>query len=1141
MITVDRATFEQSQETIFRAVQPRCQTVLSSSHDARSLGRNLQSYLVTVKDVFGPIPRAPTSVDAVTAGLSNQLSLLDHDRDPFLPAAIGANDDDHDLFARLSPRPARTAVHDTLPSPPATLVPSSTFLDRQLAEYMLFPLFHVLKSKSLPSLSQAAVEAFLELLEYIWLRMPSDAVEFTPDGGTMDPIHVDTLHNCLLAVSLYASATAPRASPDVPLVTTTEEIKSKAVRLLLTVFRNGRDGPACMSRRFRTGTTKGASAPLISLRDFLASQHGHMVTTFIHSHLVEVVERDALPSLRLAALDAMRVLLLETDTDPDMLAPVLPKTASVLAGLTQVPKVGAPILGSALRLLGDLIAATLIRKFADTSSDQGDQWAALVKRAAKADQLATDAKSAVPPSSTASTAPALRVTRDDAWRQETAIRLHSLLVVALDAVARHDHPDVHIAGLDMAGTLLTKCSNDLAATRTELFMFTARHVISTFPTVRDAAQRVLTTLARRIVNSIDSFEYMTQALDRAVGDLKDVVLKSDDVKPVYLRAVSGCLLSWTVDAELQAHAEQPIRAALLCQLDPLLREFVRLLRIDDINPLRSEVGAPFDRWNFVGFHAKDVYDAVRQLVNAVVRMCDNSFTTALLQILGGTRSLTDDDGVDRAETDKFAIYALLNLALDVECFEPVVLEYFERLHDATNPLELAFIIEGLSVVQLPNYTTFLAHHLHAVLAFYSSSHRALQSCATACLDHLVRVLECVSLDDLLARSADYLVHSIQVQFQYADLHPGTAHLFRSVIRVSGARAIPWLRAGVVLVLDALGRHMGSDVLWREFVQVLLEFVKVVPTPDMNKSGNRPVTGEQVKSVPERWRNVSPWLLQQYRYQLAPPPKSPVDDRNPADEPIDTDGAGAMDLDPDAEPKLPPEIDVLLTILQHTRNLLGAATPRVRHELLVLIAHAFPKLAGYDRHTNPEIYRILNVVSLASIPPSAPYLRESTLRALTAMARQSPDYGASKVKERYLADIIALIDQFESTIALETVAAMVADVPVEFHHCSARDAELLVPALLHGASKWTGEPALEEHVVAIVERLLAHPRTRDAAWFALVVGMGPDAGWSDASMVAVAQRMPALPLRVRRAESKEWVKSRLGTALCALAERLPMSY
>ncbi|KAJ3369137.1 TEL2-interacting protein 1 [Allomyces arbusculus] len=1075
--------------------------------------------------------------------MRTNLSLLDHDRDPFLPAAIGTNDDDLDVFARLDPRPpARAAVHNTLPSPPATLVPSSTFLDRQLAEYMLFPLFHVLKSTSLPNLSQAAVEAFLGLLEYIWLRVPSDAVEFTPDGGTMDPMHVDTLHNYLLAVSLYASATAPRASPDAPPVATTEEIKLKAVQLLLAVFRNGRDRPACMSRRFRTDASKGTPALLISLRDFLASQHGRMVTTYIHSHLVEIVERDALASLRLAALDAMRVLLLETDTDPDMLAPVLPKTASVLVGLTQAPKVGAPILGSGLRLLGDLIAATLARKIANRPpNDLGDQWAALVKRTARADQPATGTKTAAPQSSTASTAPALWVTRDDAWRQETAIRLHSLLTVAIDAVARQDHPDAHIAGLDMAGTLLTKCSNDLAATRTALFMFTARHVISTFPTVRDAAQRVMVMLARRIVDGVDSFGYMTQALDRAVADMHDLLLKSDDVKPVYLRAVSGCLLSWTVNVELQAYVEQPIRAALQCQLDPLLRELVRLLRLDDTDPLRSEVGVPFDRWNFVGFHAKDVYDAVRQLVHTVVRVDDNSFTAALLHILGGTRSLTDDDGVDRVETDKLAIYALLNLVLEVECFEPVVFEYFERLHDATIPLELAFIIEGLSVVELPNYTTFLAHHLHAVLAFYSSSHRALQSCATACLDHLVRVLESTSLDDLLARSADYLVHSIQVQFQYADLHPGTAHLFRSVIRVSGARAIPWLRAGVVLVLDALGRHMENEVLWREFVQVLLEFVKVVPTPDPDESGNQPVTGEEMEGFPERWQNVSPWLQQQYRYQLAPPANSPLDDRDPADEPIDTDGAGAMDTDPDAEPKLPPEIDVLLTILQHARNLLGAATPRVRHELLVLIAHAFPKLTGYDRQTNPEIYRIQNVVSLASIPPYAPYLRESTLRALTAMARQSPDYGASKVKERYLVDIVALIDQFASTTALETIAAVVADVPAAFHHCSARDAELLVPVLLHGASKWAGEPAPSTHMVAILERLLAHPLTRDATWFALVAGMGPNAGWSDASIIAVAQRMPTPPLQTRRAVSKEWLKSRLGCALRALAERLSMSH
>ncbi|KAJ3367017.1 TEL2-interacting protein 1 [Allomyces javanicus] len=1106
------------------------------------MGRHLQSYLATVKDVFGPLPCAPTSIDVVTADLASQLSLLDHDRDPFLPAAIGTNDDDLDVFARLDPRPpARTAVHSTLPSPPATLVPSSTFLDRQLAEYMLFPLFHVLKSKSLPNLSQAAVEAFLELLEYIWLRVPSDAVEFTPGGGTMDPMHVDTLHNYLLAVSLYVSAAAPRASLDTPPVTTTEEIKSKAVRLLLAVFRNGRDGPACMSRRFRTGTTKGAPAPLISLRDFLASQHGRMVTTYIHSHLVEIVERDALPSLRLAALDAMRVLLLETDTDPDMLAPVLPKTASVLVGLTQASKVGAPILGSALRLLSDLITAALARNIANMpSNDLSNQWAALVQRAAQADQPGGGSKATAEPSSTASTTPTLRVTRDDTWRQETAIRLHSLLTVALDAVARHDHPDVHIAGLDMAGTLLTKCSNDLAAARTALFMFTARQIISPFPTVRDAAQRVMAMLARRIVNGIDSFEYMTQALDRAVADLQDVVLKSDDVKPVYLRAISGCLLSWTVNAELQAYVEQPIRAALQCQLDPLLRELVRLLRIDDADPLRSEVGAPFDRWNCVGFHAKDVYDAVRQLVHAVVRVGGNELTTAVLRVLGGTRFLTGGDGVDRGKTDKFAVLILLNLALEVECFEPVVFEYLERLHDATNPLELAFIIEGLSVVRLPNYTAFLAHHLHAVLAFYSSSHRALQSCATACLDHLVRVLECRSLDDLLARSGDYLVHSIQVQLQYADLHPGTAHLFRSVIRVSGARAIPWLRTGVVLVLDALGRHMGNNVLWREFVQVLLEFVKVVPTPDLANASKGSTAG-QVEGVSERWRNVSPWLLQQYRYQLAPPPKSPLDEHEPTGEPLDTDGPGDMEMDTDAEPKLPLEIDVLLTILQHARNLLGAATLRVRHELLVLIAHAFPKLAGYDRQTNPEIYRILNVVSLASIPPSAPYLRESTLRAFTAMATQSPDYGASNVKERYLTDIVALIDQFASKVALETVAAVVADVPAAFHHCSARDAEVLVPALLHGASKWAGEPALEAHVVAIVGRLLAHPRTRDATWFALVAGLGPDAGWSDPSAVAVAQRIPVGPLRTRRAAGKEWVKSRLGTALCALAERLPMSH
>ena len=103
-----------------------------------------------------------------------------------------------------------------------------------------------------------------------------------------------------------------------------------------------------------------------------------------------------------------------------------------------------------------------------------------------------------------------------------------------------------------------------------------------------------------------------------------------------------------------------------------------------------------------------------------------------------------------------------------------------------------------------SYRPELMESLYPVLSLLGSQNGSLQHHAMTALDLLARACQYLSVTDMLVDNVDYLVNSIALKLNSSNLAPQAPQVLLMMVRLCGARLIPYLDdliGGIFMALD----------------------------------------------------------------------------------------------------------------------------------------------------------------------------------------------------------------------------------------------------------------------------------------------------------------------------------------------------
>lgn len=306
----------------------------------------------------------------------------------------------------------------------------------------------------------------------------------------------------------------------------------------------------------------------------------------------------------------------------------------------------------------------------------------------------------------------------------------------------------------------------------------------------------------------------------------------------------------------------------------------------------------------------------------------------------------------------------------------------------------ALSLEGL-VLQAQqlgqNFRPELLETLYPVLSFLGSSQAGLQSHAVVALNLLAEACEYNDVSTMLVDNVDYLINAISLKLTYGDVSPQAAQVLLMMVRLCGARVIPYLDDMILSIFDVLDQYHGYPKL----VEMLFEVLNVIVDEGAKQPRLAIASGKKAPNHGKTPFQTSSFKdiiddLKRYKERLkradfehnpseTPPeshPKRPWTSKldNPstveqASEPISpklsSSPSSASSQHPEPEPQ--PENDkpaplskshsLLLSILTATPPHLSSPSPRVRLTILRLIKRIAPLLSVDEDSFLPSINAI----------------------------------------------------------------------------------------------------------------------------------------------------------------------------------------
>ena len=376
--------------------------------------------------------------------------------------------------------------------------------------------------------------------------------------------------------------------------------------------------------------------------------------------------------------------------------------------------------------------------------------------------------------------------------------------------------------------------------------------------------------------------------------------------------------------------------------------------------------------------------------------------------------LLDDESSFGSNTEHYIDFGAYTQDLELESLEDVYSVSLDLLAQPAGEQGEDWRLQalGLEAVALQarrqrlDFRPELMDALYPVVERIGSSHLALREHAMTCLNILSIACGYDSSSDLVIDNVDYMVNAVALKLNTFDISPQAPRVLLMMVKLCGPSLIPYLDDLVESIFAALACFHGYPRLVESLFSVLGAIVD-----EGNKSAGPVLLGEA--EVIHQKKRYSPLTVTDLAEALKFPKSIGLNDEDqiqPLSMAADTEGSSAEDRTKEEEPgqneaqeATPPPPTKTYTTVQAIARLgqhhLTNDSPMLRRQLLQLTATACSTLSRNEDQFLPLVNDIWPVVVKRLYDPE-PYVSVAAAGAVSTMCECAGDFISSRIESEW---------------------------------------------------------------------------------------------------------------------------------------------
>ncbi|KAK3375046.1 armadillo-type protein [Podospora didyma] len=317
--------------------------------------------------------------------------------------------------------------------------------------------------------------------------------------------------------------------------------------------------------------------------------------------------------------------------------------------------------------------------------------------------------------------------------------------------------------------------------------------------------------------------------------------------------------------------------------------------------------------------------------------------------------------------------------------------------------------------------------LYPITTFLGSQVPQLRRHAITTLNMMAASCGYESVPELIVDNADYMVNSVSLRLNTFDISPSSIKVLTMMVRLTGPKLIPFLDDVVAAIFAALDNFHGYPAFVESLFSVLSEVVTQGVKSDMlllEDSTTKPVDHRKRKPESDGIPGILETLEKRAKRariamdeesearEINGHPKEPwgpeksqaksiLDSLEPGQDGVDSEDNGDQSSSAVEKPKQPntATYNLLTRVLSLTQHYLTSPTPTLRKSLLDLVATVSPALAPDENAFLPLVNAVWPVV-ISRLHDSEPFVAIAASKALAALCGAAGDFLATRFKTEW---------------------------------------------------------------------------------------------------------------------------------------------
>ncbi|KAF2836719.1 ARM repeat-containing protein [Patellaria atrata CBS 101060] len=345
--------------------------------------------------------------------------------------------------------------------------------------------------------------------------------------------------------------------------------------------------------------------------------------------------------------------------------------------------------------------------------------------------------------------------------------------------------------------------------------------------------------------------------------------------------------------------------------------------------------------------------------------------------------------------------------------------------DATSSEESDWRLQSLALEVLAlqsqeygeNFRGELVDALYPVVHLIGSSNQALRKHAMTCLDIMSTACGYIKASDMIIANADYLVNAVALKLNSFDISPQAPQVLLMMIKLSGPNLLPYLDDLIGSIFAALENFHGYPKL----VELLFSVLRGI-AEEGAKNEHLAITDSHIKSqepVEVQSTSISGLVELIKRNQKRAysdedktvldlqsmedaVPRRPWKELRAGEGSDENDQAKEEDEVPptdaaEPQPPAPKTYELLLKISLLTQHYLPSSSPTLRTSLFSLLETTIPVLARHENSFLPLINTLWPVLVSRLDDPEA-YIVTGSLDVMAAMCKHAGNFMRSRIED-----------------------------------------------------------------------------------------------------------------------------------------------